>query len=118
MPEDAVCKEALPAAQREAKLVAATQNEHARELVEAALKFYGLDLPVGNFFVRNDGDGRNMYLASDAVRDVLCASPNLRVMVVSDGIGAPDPNPRHVVVERARHTPGRLHGVRRSVNHE
>lgn len=86
MPDDAVCKEALPEAQREAFLVPVSASEKTRSLVEAALDFYGLDVPIGNFFARIDGDGRNIYLVSDGVRDVLTASsgettPRLRVMV-------------------------------------
>lgn len=82
LPEDAVCKEALPASQKEASYASVATVERTRALVAEALAFYGLEaLPVENFFVRNGGEARNVYLASDAVRAALEASPEVRALI-------------------------------------
>lgn len=82
LPEDAVCKEKLPECQKEAKFAAAGASDRTRQLIDEALCFYGLDgVPVDNFFVRSEGEGRNVYLVSDAVRDVLLAAPSSRVLI-------------------------------------
>jgi len=83
LPEDAICKEKLPEAQKEAHFAPAVASQRTKELLEEVLKFYGLEcLPLENFFVRNEGEGRNVYLVSDAVRDVLlCSASELHAMV-------------------------------------
>jgi len=82
LPEEALCKEALPEAQREASFAAAPASERTAALIEEAREFYGLEaLPAGNFLVRTDGDGRNIYLVSNALRDVLSGSPEIKAMV-------------------------------------
>lgn len=83
LPEDAICKEELPATQREDQHHAVTSSEQAIERVTAACAFYGLeDLPLENLFMRGGGDGRNIYLVSNDAREVLRACPDIRAMVV------------------------------------
>lgn len=93
LPEDAVCKEELPSAQREASYASAASNERSAQLIKEALEFYGLDaLPADNFFVRNDGDGRNVYLVSDGVRDILDRAGEIGLRALIAGVRVFDEN--------------------------
>lgn len=80
LPEDAVCKDALPASQHQEPFLPAASSEH-RPRIEKVLEFFGLEcVPVENLFLRGN-DIRNVYLVSDGVRDILLSSSDLQPVI-------------------------------------